>query len=99
MQAKCFCYGIKAQPFEVMLFRYGFSRPIINSAEFHNVCIALRRKLFRRLLASVSASAVNHYKLFLIGQFGNILCTDGFVWNIYRSGDMLAFILLGRADI
>ena len=42
-----------------LLFRYCFSRPIIDASKFYNIRVTQRRQLFRCLLAAVAASAIH----------------------------------------
>ena len=47
----------------------GFSRPIVNAAEFHNVCVAQPGQFLRCLFAAVAAAAVHQNQLFFIRKF------------------------------
>ena len=60
----------------------GFSRPVIDTAELYDICVAQFYQLFRCLLTPITAAAVYQNQLIFIRQLRNVLCADGFVGNI-----------------
>ena len=77
----------------------GFSRPVIDTAELYDICVAQLYQLFGRLLAAVAAAAVYQDQLLLVWQLRDVFGADGFVGNINRTGNMLFTILLSSPYI
>ena len=67
----------------------GFSRPVIDTAELYDICVAQLYQLFGRLLAAVAAAAVYQDQLLLVWQLRDVFGADGFVRDIDGAGDML----------
>ena len=49
----------------LLAIRYSFARPVVDTAELHNVRVAQTHQLVRGLLAAVSAAAVYENQLIL----------------------------------
>ena len=77
----------------------GFTGPTINTADFNDIGVAQFYQFFRCLLTPITAAAVYPNQLILIRQFRNVLCADGFVGNIDRTGNMLFAIFLSSPYI
>ena len=73
--------------------------PIKNAAEFHNICVPKLNQFFGGLLTASATATVHHNKSVLVGQFGNLVCTDIFVGNINGIRNMPQSELIGTADI
>ena len=83
----------------LLAIRYSFARPVVDTAELHNVRVAQTHQLVRGLLAAVSAAAVYENQLILVRQFRDILSTDGLVGDVDCIRDVLVGKLLRSADI
>ena len=76
-----------------------FTGPTVDSTDLYNIGVAQLHQFFGCLLTPVTAAAVYQNQLILIRQFRNILCVDGFVGNIDRTGNMLFAIFLSSTNI
>ena len=76
-----------------------FTGPTVDSTDLDNIGVAQFYQLFRCLLTPITAAAVYQNQLIFIRQLRNVLCADGFVGNINRTGNMLFTIFLSSPDI
>ncbi len=77
----------------------GFSRPVIDTAELYDICVAQLYQLFGRLLAAVAAAAVYQDQLLLVWQLRDVFGADGFVRDIDGAWDMLLAVFLSSPHI
>ncbi len=75
-------------PLSMSLFADDITFPIKNPAELHDIRIAQLDQLLRSLFTSATAAAVHHNELILVGQLGNLVSADGFVWHVDGIRDM-----------
>ena len=82
----------------MMLFTgNNLARPIKDSPKLHDIRVAQFYQLFGCLFTASAAAAIHHDELILIGQFGDLGSTDGFVWNVDGIRNMPAGKLIDTA--
>ncbi len=75
-----------------MLSLFYLARPIMNTAKLNDVCITEFYKLFRCLLAPVTASAVYKNELILVGK----LCDFRISYTLARNIDGIRYMTCGK---
>ena len=73
--------------------------PIENPAKLHDIRVTKLDQLLGRLFAASAATAIYHNELILIGQFGDLGSTNGFIGHIDGIRDMPCGKLVGATYV